>query len=117
MLAFRLAVLQQGTSEVSMLDRGSALYQSCQALVKTMDSPEATQDYRAAASCSSYIDGFTDGLDFRSRNSVCVTGATLGTMSRIYVAYMQKNPKLLDLYKSVGLYMALLDSYPCATKK
>ena len=37
-------------------------------------------------------------------------------MTRIYVAYMQKNPKLLDQPKSLGLLDALMDAYPCQKK-
>jgi hypothetical protein len=45
-----------------------------------------------------------------------VGAASDGTLSRIYVAYMQKNPKLLDEYKGTGLFLALRDAYPCPVK-
>jgi hypothetical protein len=40
----------------------------------------------------------------------------LGTLARVYVAYMEKHPKLLDAYKSEGLFDALVDAYPCPVK-
>ena len=82
-----------------------------------MDSPKESQDYQEAAACTSYIDGLTDGLDFAANKIfVCSNGGSFGTLSRIYVAYMLKHPKLMDEYKSVGMILALQESYPCAKK-
>ena len=53
-----------------------------------------------------------DGLGF-GKHHFCVKEASVATMTRIYVAYMQKNPKLLDHHKSEGLVLALADAYPC----
>jgi hypothetical protein len=53
-----------------------------------------------------------DGLDMAGKG-VCLAGATTGTIARVYVAYMQKNPKMFDVEKSVGLTNALIENYPC----
>ncbi len=75
------------------------------------DSPMT--EYASGALCVAYIDGFTDGLNLE-RDTVCVVGASLGTLSRVYISYMEKNPRLLDEHKVVGLRRALLDIYPCS---
>ena len=36
---------------------------------------------------------------------------------RVYVAYMDKYPKLMDLPRSAGLELALVTAYPCPRKK
>ena len=108
-----LALMQ---NSLTPLNRGSALYASCQATISIADAPSAVHDYQASAKCLAYLDGFTDGLNFTT-NVVCVEGASLGTLARIYVAYMQKHPKMMDDSKSIGVTLALVDSYPCAPSK
>jgi hypothetical protein len=44
---------------------------------------------------------------------ICDDGASVGTLSRVYVAYMQANPKMMDEYESHGLFMAFAVAYPC----
>ncbi len=78
-----------------------------------MDNPRAGGDLQSATECTAYIDGFTE-----SGNSLfCMDSSSVATVVRIYVAYMQKNPKLLDQPKSLGLLDALMGDYPCPTKK
>ncbi len=48
--------------------------------------------------------------------TICAEGATVGTLSRVYVAYVEKNPKLMDEPKAAGLYEAFAIEYPCAIK-
>jgi hypothetical protein len=92
--------------------RGSALFAHCQEAVRIFDNVRAGGDLQSATECTAYIDGFTD-----SGNSLICTGdASVSTMTRIYVAYMQKNPKLLDQPKSLGLLESLMDAYPCRKK-
>jgi hypothetical protein len=117
MLIPLLALAFVGTTDVPELQRGSALYRQCQASVKAIDEPDSPMYvFASAALCSGYIDGFADGLEMGG-HGVCLAGASLGTLARVYVAYMQKNPKMMDVEKSVGLLNALLDNYPCRSKK
>ena len=111
-----LAMAAQVRADLSPIDRGSDLFQKCQTDVRMTDNQNAgatSVDYQQAAACIAYIDGFTDGLQ---DGSYCVIGASLGTLARVYVAYMGKHPKLLDEYKSIGLVEALRDAYPCPKK-
>jgi hypothetical protein len=41
---------------------------------------------------------------------------SMGTVIRTYVAYMEKNPKLLEAYRGVGLHMAILEAWACPAK-
>ena len=46
-----------------------------------------------------------------------MNGPRLGTIVRVYVAYMQKTPKEMDEDKHVGLLHAIVGAYPCPTKR
>lgn len=43
---------------------------------------------------------------------LCLSGASIGTMIRVYVAYMESRPKDMDVEKSAGLTNALLALTP-----
>jgi len=96
------------------LARGSTLYKECQSDLK----PTGTFteiDYSEAAYCTGYLSGFTDGLDPKE-SGICDNGVNMGTIARVYVVFMHKNPRLLDAPKSTGLFKALRDAYPCPAK-
>lgn len=83
-----------------------------------MDSPTATErDASDGAFCSGYFHGFGDYNDMNSGSSICLGGASVGTSIRVYVAYMEKNPKLLDDAMIIGIVHALKDTYPCPAPK
>ena len=109
-----MLVMAAQTTPADPRDRGSALFNNCQINVK-MTPEDTLPNYQAAAACTAYIDGYTDGIE--TGKYFCVGGATLGTLARVYVAYMEKHPKLMDIYKSEVLFLALLESYPCPIKK
>ncbi len=111
-----LSMLPQAAVNVPENSRGQHLFRACQAVIRTIDDPNAPMsDFAAGSLCVGYIDGFTDGLEMAGRG-LCLSGANLGTMARVYVAFMEKNPKLLDVEQSAGLAKSLMDSYPCKTK-
>jgi starvation-inducible outer membrane lipoprotein len=57
-----------------------------------MDSAEpSVRDANDGRIWQAYINGFLDGVMFGD-NTICTEGATVGTLSRVYVAYMEKNP-------------------------
>jgi hypothetical protein len=68
-----------------------------------------------ANTCLDYVDGFFGAIAL-TNNPICADGASLGTIIRIYVAYMQKNPKFMDADKNLGLYAAMISAYPCKKK-
>jgi hypothetical protein len=41
----------------------------------------------------------------------------MGTTIRVYVAYMEKNPKLIDEWMITGVLRSLMDNYPCFEPK
>lgn len=109
---------QQGNAGLSPQYRGSALYDQCRAFVRILDDTStAGSDIRLGSMCAGYLEGFMDSQLLSPDALMCVPpDATTGTMARIYVLYMQKNPKELDQPRYVGLIAALVDSYPCPTK-
>ena len=118
MLPILLAIaLMQSADLVPPTQRGSDLYQSCKTGVKVMDSQTATtHDISEGMVCSAYLMGFLDASGMFPNNSICADEATLGTVSRVYVAYMEANPKVMDQPKAVGVYEALAIAYPCPVK-
>jgi hypothetical protein len=93
---------------------GSDLYSACQAVVRFTDNqqPSSESEFAKATECLSYVEGFTDGLGYAVK-PICIGDATMGTMVRVYVLYMQNHPKLMDAPKQIGVYAALQASYPC----
>ena len=79
------------------------------------DNPNGpAEDVEHGLMCMNYIQGFvyagTVGRLF------CAPNASNNTVARVYVAYMQKNPKLLDEPKGKGFLAAMVDAYPCPAK-
>ena len=95
-------------------DRGMRLYHACQTEVRFWDgeSKTKTDDY-----CVDFIDGFIDGNISSVRPIFCVGDATTGAMVRVYLKYMEANPKELDKYRAAGVLHAFIDSYPCLAPK
>jgi hypothetical protein len=71
----------------------------------------------AANSCIGYIQGFVQAFELNGAMVICTEGASWGTMARVYVAYMDAHPKLMDEHKANDLAAALVDAYPCPVKK
>ena len=106
-----LTMLAQNSPDPKSL--GSALYAHCQEAIRIIDNPRADGDLQSATECTAYIDGFTDS----GSALFCMDSSSVATLTRIYVTYMQKNPKLLDQPKSLGLLEAMVDAYPCRKKR
>jgi hypothetical protein len=56
------------------------------------------------------LDG-ADGL-----RGFCAQSATVGTIAKVYIAYMDKNPKMFDEREGTGFISALQEAYPCPAK-
>jgi hypothetical protein len=113
-----LGLHAQTAPYVDPVNRGSELLRICRyvTMPEARDDHNAiASDYRAAAGCTSYISGFTDGTSESdsTRKPYCVTHATTRELVRVYVIFMQENPQWLDYHMSVGLTLALEDAYPC----
>lgn len=96
--------------------KGSALYQACKANVHAADSDApSVYDVEQGNRCIGYIQGVLDTLHFILRPPFCLAdGATLGTISRVYVKFMDENPKYLDMHRTIGFVEAMKTTYPCS---
>jgi hypothetical protein len=103
--------------QVSSIDKGGDLYTDCQAIIRHEDNPDGHQsdmDFARSVGCYSYIEGYTDALHEENPSPICLNGATLGTIVRVYLHYMDSHPKLRDVEKSIGVYWAIHDNYGCS---
>ncbi|MBB5066394.1 Rap1a/Tai family immunity protein [Granulicella mallensis] len=100
-------------------DRGSYLYRACQGAIRYNDagSSGTTSDAMQSIRCVSYLSGFLDAMDLAGLKAICANGASMGTVARVYIAYMTAHPKLMDVEIPVGVSESLLDAYPCAVPK
>lgn len=112
MLAFLVAAALQQPADFS---KGSHLYGACQAAVRMTDDPNSHQprtELPSSTYCFGYLAGYIDGLNVLTEKA-CIHGAAVSTVPRVYVSFMQRNPKLMDEAKHLGVVMALKDAYPC----
>jgi len=96
-------------------DVGSVLFHSCQQTVRIMDT-DSQESSPASDYCVGYFEGMGDVIQFYGSTGLCFKDARVGTIIRVYVAYMEKNPKLLDDWKIGGVIAAMKDSYSCPVK-
>ncbi len=96
--------------------KGAALLRGCQAELR-ITQPDALQtagqpDLIDGTYCVGYVTGFVANLAQRGP-TVCAENLPMVQLVRAYVAYMERNPRLLDDDKRVGLRLALESSFPC----
>lgn len=115
MLALSLLLFAGQVAVQADLSRGSHLYGSCQAAVRWSDDPASAQAKLELASstyCFGYLGGYIDGLNVL-KEQVCLRGASLNTIARVYVHYVQRNPKLMEESRALGLLLSLKSNYGC----
>jgi hypothetical protein len=114
-----LLALAMLSPEIKPTQRGSDLFHSCKADVRFDDQPSSvtSADLDEARRCQAYIDGFLDGNERVSPAVICADSATVGTIARVYVAFMEQHPILMDAPKGLGFYQALAEAYPCRAKR
>ncbi len=76
-------------------------------------SVEAGDSIEESDFCLGYFTAFVDMNELQGHSSICLDNASEGTMIRVYVAYMDWNPKLMDVLMILGVVSALHDGYPC----
>lgn len=111
MVAFLLAAALQQPADFS---KGSHLYGACQAAVRMSDDPNSQQartEMPSSTYCFGYLAGYVDGLNVLMEKA-CVLGAFVSTVARVYISFMQRNPKLMDEAKHLGVGMALRRPIP-----
>lgn len=94
-------------------DRGSNLYVACKADVRALDKVERQNDEPLAVYCLGYLEGITDTADLTKYGICLVNKPTLGTLTRVYVTYMEQHPKMFDSLRPRGVLEAWADTYPC----
>ena len=115
MLVIAMVLASQVPQQPANFLKGSHLYGSCQAAVRMTDNPNSQQARTELASstyCFGYLAGYIDALNVLT-NKACLNGASLNTVARAYVNFMQRNPALLEEAKALGVVMALKDSFSC----
>jgi hypothetical protein len=118
MLAPLLALAFAVQTPVSDTMSGTSLFSDCQAWVRFNDKDSKDNlDFGKSQYCNGYIEGFTTGVIFGGSTGPCFESATVGTLIRVYIAYMERHPALLDKPKYDGLSDALTEAYPCKAKK
>jgi len=113
-----ISLAQQTQKEVLQdSEKGASLYTSCMEGVRMLDHPAAKDlDLFGAGSCVAYVAAFRDALSITDKKNVCDDHSlSVGTVVRLYIAYMAAHPRLMDEYKSVGLYVVFRNEFPCKT--
>ncbi len=105
-----LALMQPALTD---RERAERLYVDCKNAIRIMDSSNGSDVYLGrSASCMDYIDGFVDGANI-SEQRICLHEASLLTLARVYVAFMDKNPTWMSEFRAFTLMASLQDAYPC----
>ncbi|HLI78130.1 MAG TPA: Rap1a/Tai family immunity protein [Acidobacteriaceae bacterium] len=115
-LLFALATPAAHADPAPDPSKGAALLRGCQAEVRLMELPSLSSaepiDLINGAYCVGYLNGFTAGLT-PATAAICTGEDSMAALVRAYVRFMERNPKLLDEDKRVGLRLALQEAYPC----
>ena|ERR1700733_4633792 len=111
-------VVGQNSPALTPNQKGDYLYHACKAVVKQMDDggSEPSAEWRY---CAGYFDGFIEShlwYETTSKDFCFDENSSNAVLIRVYVQYMEKNPKLLDALKAVGVALTLRDNYPCSPK-
>ena len=117
MLSLALAVVLGAQSPLDPPDFlvGAYLVHACEGALRVLDPTTAhfnDADVALGEHCLGYLQGFIDGGRMKSW-SICMPDVRLSETARIYVAYMKKNPQLLQKPKAMGILVALRENFPC----
>jgi hypothetical protein len=97
--------------------KNSFLVYACQATVRLQEAhapapnDEAT---RLEIACVTYIQGFADSAALTQ--GLCVKRVSIGTLTKEYLAYMERHPQMLDQHKALGLAASIKEAHPCSAK-
>jgi hypothetical protein len=93
---------------------GNSLFHECQGAIRMLNGSYDPSDGLDGQYCAGYIDGLTQGME--GRKEFCIDTFRTSTLARIYVTFIQKNPKYLDQPKAYGVIASLTEAYPCKQK-
>jgi hypothetical protein len=116
--AFDIFATQTHPQEVPRYaDLGRGLYSDCRAALKTVEADKPTAaDQLSSAKCQGYLEAFVDLRGSELTDFCPPDEASLGTVLRIYLNFMVKNPTYMDRPRREGVRAALKESYPCQSK-
>jgi len=93
--------------------QGAYLFHACKAATRQMDHPDdPSANTVEAVVCISYFEGFIDGKS-ATGHGPCLGSASYEAVVRVYVAYMEKHPEVMNKDNRVGVILALGGAYPC----
>lgn len=118
MLALVFSALINQGQLANDVTKGLHLYRSCQAAVRMSNNPETVQARAELASstyCFGYLGGYIDAVN-RLKPEVCLRNTSLNAVARVYVAFMDANPKLLDENRAFGVLLATKNAYTCRVR-
>ncbi len=96
--------------------KGASLLKACQAELRLMQPGALTSadagDLVNGSYCIGYLNGFLANLT-TDRNAACPNDEPMAELVRAYVSYMERNPRLLEEEKRMGLRLALQNAFPC----
>lgn len=83
--------------------------------MKDASSGESHDDGEQALECVVYLSGFAESLI--TTNQLCTQKTpSIESIVRMYVAYMDKHPKMFAEERAEGVLNAFRDAYPCSGK-
>jgi len=112
-LAMTLMAGSLNAKQAKSEDTAYSLFHACQNAISFVDTPNASQPGRADY-CFGYFEGYSNVVSLNG-SQLCLGNARIGTLIRVYIAYMEKNPKELDDPNVFGVTHALRESYSCPT--
>jgi hypothetical protein len=69
---------------------------------------------RLDIACVSYIQGFADAAALTQ--GLCVKNVRIGTLTKEYLAYMERHPEMLGQQKALSLAASIRENHPCSAK-
>ena len=100
------------TVHLSPSQRGSNLFDSCRGMIRQQNGSYDPKDAVGAAECLGYLEAT---VELENMKRFCVKGDfSAATLARVYVLFMEKNPRYLDVLQAEGVIAALRDGYPCS---
>ena len=120
LMAVALAAMLGVVSAAEASFDGNELLRQCQHFIKLVDGGTArTDEHYNAGACGGFVQGVASSTALYDefipiKLKFCTPGTATGSqLVRIVVKYLKDNPKTLNDNRTVLVWRALLDAYPC----
>ena len=97
--------------------KNSFLVYACQTTIRIQEAyatAPSDEAMRLELTCLGYIQGFADSAALTQ--GLCVKGVSVGTLTKEYLAYMERHPQMLNQHKALGLAASIREAHPCPAK-